>query len=80
MNKCEIKSEIKKLLKTSTITDENKNLIKILLPTMNLVSLKKILASLKKEDKKMKELDKKIKLAELQISITTNKITNKKNK
>ena len=55
MNRKEIENKIKKLLKTSRITEHNKNMVKTLLPTIKISVLNKILTALRKEEKKMKQ-------------------------
>ena len=70
----EIEKEIKKLLKTSTITEHNKRMIKTLLSVIKLAALKKILTALKKEDKKMKQLSDKKKRIEMKYQIMVEKL------
>ena len=70
----EIEKEIKKLLKTSTITEHNKRMVKTLLSVMKLAALKKILTALRKEDKKMKQLSDKSKRIKMKYQIMVEKL------
>jgi len=70
----EIEKEIKKLLKTSTITEHNKRMVKTLLSVIKLAALKKILTALRKEDKKMKQLSDKSKRIKMKYQIMVEKL------
>lgn len=74
MTRKEIEKQVKKLLKTSTITEHNKTMLKTLLSVMKLAALKKILTALKKEDKKMKQLSDKKKRIEMKYQIMVEKL------
>ena len=74
MTRKEIEKQVTKLLKTSTITEHNKRMVKTLLSVIKLAALKKILTALRKEDKKMKQLSDKSKRIKMKYQIMVEKL------
>ena len=76
MKRKEIEYQIKKLLKSSSISNHNKKMIINLIETFKLSILKKIFSTLKKEEKKMNELKEKRNRIELKYQIMVEKLCN----
>jgi len=70
------KKEIRRLLKTSTITEHNKEMIRILLDVMGGEEVDLIFHALKDEERKMKKLDKKEEIAVLKYKMSVDRLAN----
>ena len=74
MDKKTIQLEILKLLKDSTISDHDKEMVQILLPVMEWDVLRNIHKALKNEQRKMKQLDQKQKRVEMKYKVMVDKL------
>ena len=74
MDKKTIQFEILKLLKDSTISDHDKEMVQILLPVMELDVLRNIHKALNSECRKMKQLDQKQKRVEMKYRVMVDKL------
>lgn len=74
MPKDSLQLEILKLLRKSTISDHDKEMVRILLPVMKLPALQKIRKTLKEEREEMAKLDQKQKRIEMKYKIMVDKL------
>lgn len=74
MDKKTIQFEILKLLKDSTISDHDKEMVQTLLPVMEWDVLRNIYKALNNEKRKMKQLDQKQKRVEMKYKIMVDKL------
>lgn len=74
MPKDSLQLEILKLLRKSTISDHDKEMVQILLPVMKLPALQKIRKTLKEEREEMAKLDQKQKRIEMKYKIMVDKL------
>ncbi|NIA02261.1 MAG: hypothetical protein GWP15_02665 [Nitrospirae bacterium] len=74
MDKKTVQFEILKLLKDSTISDHDKEMVQILLPVMERNVLANIHTALKNERRKMKQLDQKQKRVEMKYRVMVDKL------
>lgn len=75
MDKKTLKSEILKLLKTSTVSEHHKKMMRILLPVMKISVLQRIYDSLLKEQEKMRGYDQKIERIEMKYKVMVEKLS-----
>jgi hypothetical protein len=74
MPKDSLQLKILKLLRKSTISDHDKEMVRILLPVMKLPALQKIRKTLKEEREEMAKLDQKQKRIEMKYKIMVDKL------
>ncbi len=74
MDKKSVQFDILKLLKDSTISDHDKEMVQILLPVMEWDVLRNIHKALKHEQRKMKQLDQKQKRVEMKYKVMVDKL------
>ena len=74
MDKKTVQFEILKLLKDSTISDHDKEMVQILLPVMERNVLGNTYTALKNEKRKMKQLDQKQKRVEMKYKVMVDKL------
>lgn len=74
MDKKTVQFEILRLLKNSTISDHDKEMVQILLPVMEWDVLRNIHKALKTEERKMKQLDQKQKRVEMKYKVMVEKL------
>lgn len=74
MHKDSLQLEILKLLRKSTISDHDKEMVRILLPVMKLPVLQKIHKALKEERGEMAKLDQKQKRVEMKYKVMVDKL------
>lgn len=74
MAKKDIQKDILKFLKTSSISEHDKEMVRILLPVMKVDNLREIYQALLYEDTQMRALNKKQKLIELEYKITLDRL------
>jgi len=67
--------KILKLLRKSTIPEHNKNMVKILLPVMELSSIRNVYKSLKEEQKSLDKIAHKEKRIEMEYKVMMKKLT-----
>lgn len=78
MSKDELKKEILRLLKTSSLSQHDKNMVEILLSSMKDDKLQSIYNSLMTEHSKMAKLDEKKKRIELKYQVMVDGLTKSK--
>ena len=76
MDKNKLQQEILELLESSSISEHDKNMVRILLPVMDLAVLENTFQALNTEKSKMGQLDEKKKRLELKYSILVDKVSN----
>lgn len=76
MDKNSLQKEILELLKSSSISEHDKQMVQTLLPVMDLAVLEGIFKALSDEKMKIGQLDEKKKRLELKYSILVDKVSN----
>ncbi len=76
MDKNKLQQEILGLLESSSISEHDKNMVRILLPVMDPDVLESTFQALNAEKSKMGQLDEKKKRLELKYSILVDKVSN----
>ncbi len=74
MPKDSLQLEILKLLRKSTISDHDREMVRILLPVMKMPALQKIHKTLKEEREEMAKLDQKQKRVKMKYKIMVDKL------
>lgn len=75
MDKNKLQQDILELLKSSSISEHDKQMVQILLPVMDLAVLEEIFKALSDERAKIGQLDEKKKRLELKYSILVDKVS-----